>query len=57
MKTKDDIYKIHAECTNCNYKSTHPAEMIEINKGVSIKDHLKRGECPICGCNTLHQQL
>ena len=50
-----DTYKIHAKCTNCELKTSHPEEMIEIEKGTTIEDNLKKTECPNCGCNTLFQ--
>lgn len=48
-----ETYKIHIKCSNCGYKTSHPDNMLEIEKGTSIAHKLIHAECPECGCRTL----
>ena len=52
MKPKN-TYKIHVKCMNCGYKTSHPDEMTQIDKGIPIYRWAVYAECPKCGCTEL----
>jgi len=52
---KENTYSEHVKCTNCNYQTSHPTEMAEIDKGVTFEHWCIHNKCPKCGCTTLIQ--
>lgn len=51
----NETYRIHVKCKNCGYKSSHPGQMVEIEKGTEIYLKLLDTQCPHCGCKTLEE--
>lgn len=52
---EDTTYSVHIYCSNCDYRTTHPKEMVEIPKGTTFVHWKIHNECPKCGCRTLEQ--
>lgn len=46
-----DTYTIHIRCSNC----TFGRQAIEVKKGTTVADFLKKLRCTRCGCFTLIQ--
>lgn len=61
MNTATETYEAKAYCTNCPYGrfverilfSLVYTHIINIPKGMSVKQFLKDKACPECGCTTL----
>ena len=51
----NENYRIHVKCANCGYKSVHPEQMVEIQKGIEIYKKLLETPCPHCGCKSLNE--
>lgn len=44
-KKQDGVYYIRTECRNC-----HDNEVMDVPKGVTIRDFLADKKCEHCGC-------
>lgn len=50
MTDDKDTYTVRLFCGNCGQNT-----VVEIPKGMSIKDYVREHECSTCGCTTLRE--